>query len=139
MSAEFFARASCKDQPSSIWFPDNGEDYTVARAVCGACAVRPECLDYALTNRMEYGMWGALSPKERHLQRRRDAARKRKDVATSRPSVILDPLPTYMVNNGNPAQHGTRSMYARGCGCDDCREVERVYQSARVRGPKVSA
>lgn len=139
MSAEFFARAACKDQPSSLWFPENGEehragDYRAGKQVCEGCDVRAECLEYALTNRMEYGLWGGLIPKERQLLRRRRAALRRKEP------VVLDPLPmSYRMTNGGPAQHGTRSMRARGCGCESCCEVERAYQSARAALRKVDA
>ena len=29
------------------------------------------------------------------------------------------------------AQHGTRSMYVKGCRCDDCRDAEALYNRTR--------
>lgn len=40
-------------------------EYTDARKVCGRCPVRAACLDYALENREEFGMWGGTTPQER--------------------------------------------------------------------------
>jgi WhiB family transcriptional regulator, redox-sensing transcriptional regulator len=53
-----------------------------AKAVCNRCAVRNECLSYALAAGERYGIWGGLNPQER-----RAAARgKTPDTATERVS-----------------------------------------------------
>lgn len=41
-----------------------------AKVVCAACPVRRECLDYALSMREPYGIWGGLTEIERkaHLR-----------------------------------------------------------------------
>ncbi len=45
-----------------------------ARALCRACPVRQECLDYALTVGESHGIWGGLNELERRrLLRRRTA------------------------------------------------------------------
>ena len=45
-----------------------------ARALCAACRVRAECLDYALEVREPHGIWGGLNELERRrLLRRRSA------------------------------------------------------------------
>ena len=45
-----------------------------ARALCAACPVRQECLDYALTVHEPHGIWGGLNELERRrLLRRRSA------------------------------------------------------------------
>jgi WhiB family redox-sensing transcriptional regulator len=51
--------------PRSWWFPSTGETSERARAVCARCAVRDECSSYAITEGIEAGIWGGLSPKER--------------------------------------------------------------------------
>jgi hypothetical protein len=47
-----------------------------AQKVCASCPVRVECLEYALTHRIEHGVWGGASERERRriLRRRRDVA-----------------------------------------------------------------
>lgn len=46
-----------------------------ARALCRACTVREECLDYALTVEEPHGIWGGMNELERRrLLRRRTSA-----------------------------------------------------------------
>lgn len=58
-----------------MFFPDADiEDPSVSgpgKAVCAACPVRDECLDYALERRQDDGIWGGMTPKERYNLRRR--------------------------------------------------------------------
>lgn len=45
-----------------------------AKAVCAGCPVRTECLADALDNRVEFGVWGGMTERERRtLLRRRPA------------------------------------------------------------------
>ncbi|MBT0993938.1 WhiB family transcriptional regulator [Cellulomonas sp. DKR-3] len=47
-----------------------------ARAVCQTCPVRLECLADALDNRMDFGVWGGMTERERRgLLRRRPEVR----------------------------------------------------------------
>ena len=48
-----------------------------AKVVCASCALRVECLDYALQNPSKYGIWGGLNRAERVIERRRRARRVR--------------------------------------------------------------
>lgn len=45
-----------------------------AKAVCLGCPVRTECLSDALDNRVEFGVWGGMTERERRalLRRRPD-------------------------------------------------------------------
>lgn len=42
-----------------------------AKALCGGCGVRTECLAYALDHRIEYGIWGGMTERERRALLRR--------------------------------------------------------------------
>ncbi len=42
-----------------------------ARSVCGGCTVRLECLADALDNRVEFGVWGGMTERERRALLRR--------------------------------------------------------------------
>ena len=42
-----------------------------ARAVCTGCPVRLECLADALDNRMDFGVWGGMTERERRALLRR--------------------------------------------------------------------
>ena len=52
-----------------MFFPGRGESAEPARQVCAACPVRQPCLDYAITNRIAYGVWGGLTERERRALR----------------------------------------------------------------------
>lgn len=58
-------RALCAQTDPNAFFPEKGESLKSAKAVCGACPVRGECLEYALNNKMRFGIWGGLSERER--------------------------------------------------------------------------
>jgi WhiB family redox-sensing transcriptional regulator len=48
----------------------------VARRICDSCPVGERCLEYALRNRIDHGVWGGTSERQRRriLKARRDAA-----------------------------------------------------------------
>ena len=58
-----------------------------AKAICMGCVVRTECLADALDNRVEFGVWGGMTERERRaLLRRRPAVRSWTE--------LLEPAPT---------------------------------------------
>lgn len=62
----------CRAQPDRMFA--EGAAQNEAKAVCAACPVRLDCLAYALDHREEYGVWGAMTERERRaLLRRRPA------------------------------------------------------------------
>ncbi len=68
-------RAACADRDTNLWFPIGTtgpalEQLAEAKAVCAACAVREECLVFAVTTNQEYGIWGGLTEDERRDVRR---------------------------------------------------------------------
>lgn len=63
--------ALCNQTDPEVFFPEKGESTRDAKRVCGACWVRSACLDYALQNDEQYGVWGGLSKKERDAEKRR--------------------------------------------------------------------
>ncbi|MEU9663867.1 WhiB family transcriptional regulator [Streptomyces chartreusis] len=42
-----------------------------AKVLCGGCGVRTECLAYALDERIEYGVWGGMTERDRRALLRR--------------------------------------------------------------------
>ena len=65
--------ALCAETDPEAFFPEKGGSTREAKRVCGGCAVRMECLEYALANDERFGIWGGLSERERRrvrLQRR---------------------------------------------------------------------
>jgi WhiB family redox-sensing transcriptional regulator len=48
-----------------VFFPDDGAGAETARRICKACPVNDACLDYALVNRIDHGVWGCTSERAR--------------------------------------------------------------------------
>ena len=61
----WMARARCRGIDPEVFFPHNGAGVEVAARICGDCGVRQPCLDYALANHIEEGVWGGLSERAR--------------------------------------------------------------------------
>jgi WhiB family transcriptional regulator, redox-sensing transcriptional regulator len=57
-----------------------------AKAVCSGCPVRTECLADALDNRVEFGVWGGMTERERRalLRRRPDVTSWRRLLESAR-------------------------------------------------------
>lgn len=58
-------RALCQQTDPEAFFPERGGSASKAKAVCGRCDVRAECLAYALDTGEKFGIWGGLSEQER--------------------------------------------------------------------------
>lgn len=62
--------AACKDAGPDELFVD-GAAQNRAKAVCTGCPVRTECLAYALDHRIDHGVWGGTTERERRALLRR--------------------------------------------------------------------
>lgn len=73
MEHEWMRHAACRDCSPVRFFPSDGVGVEVAKRTCGECCVRLECLEYALAHRIDHGVWGGCSERERRriLRRRR--------------------------------------------------------------------
>lgn len=61
--------ALCAEVGGDFHFPENGESARPAKLVCARCDVRDECPEYALANRIQWGVWGGISEHERRGMR----------------------------------------------------------------------
>lgn len=68
---DWASRGACRmGDPDSLFV--QGAAQNRAKAVCLSCPVRTECLADALDNRVEFGVWGGMTERERRsLLRRR--------------------------------------------------------------------
>lgn len=67
----WFVDAKCLDADPESFFPDKGGSAGPAIAVCERCPIRQRCLDWAVENRQDKGIWGGMSEKQRFRYRKR--------------------------------------------------------------------
>jgi WhiB family transcriptional regulator, redox-sensing transcriptional regulator len=63
-------RAACRDEDPELFFPvsetgPGARQTAQAKVVCARCPVRAECLEYALENGLDHGIFGGLTERER--------------------------------------------------------------------------
>ncbi len=85
MGTDWMTKGKCRDVSPSVFFPHNGVGVERARRVCAGCPVKELCLEYALAQRIDHGVWGGASERER----RRIARRRRLEKVA--PSAQSDP------------------------------------------------
>jgi WhiB family transcriptional regulator, redox-sensing transcriptional regulator len=68
--------AACRTGDTALFF-GTGAEAESAKAVCGRCRVRVECLRFAVDTNQQYGVWGGTDPEERAALRRRLRAARR--------------------------------------------------------------
>lgn len=67
---DWAAQAACRTtDPDSLFV--QGAAQNRAKAICVGCIVRTECLADALDNRVEFGVWGGMTERERRALLRR--------------------------------------------------------------------
>jgi WhiB family redox-sensing transcriptional regulator len=76
METKWMQRGLCQEIPPATFFPSDGVGVEIARRICATCPVQEPCLEYALEQRIDHGVWGGCSERERRriLKRRRVAA-----------------------------------------------------------------
>ena len=67
---DWASRGACRTSDPDALFVQ-GAAQNRAKAVCMGCAVRTECLADALDNRVEFGVWGGMTERERRALLRR--------------------------------------------------------------------
>ena len=67
---DWAARAACRSTDPDALFVQ-GAAQNRAKAICMGCEVRTECLADALDNRVEFGVWGGMTERERRALLRR--------------------------------------------------------------------
>ena len=67
MNTDWMARGKCKEVAPDTFFPSDGMGVLVAQRICAECPVAESCLEYALEHRIEQGVWGGKSERQRRL------------------------------------------------------------------------
>ena len=68
-------QALCRDEDPELFFPIGSTGPAAlqveqAKAICFACPVRVDCLEWALATAQDAGVWGGVSEEERRALRR---------------------------------------------------------------------
>lgn len=68
-------RGACVGHDPDLFFRDEHDStsYREARAICGDCPVRCQCLTWALDTRTQFGVFGGLTPRQRRQYTRNTA------------------------------------------------------------------
>jgi WhiB family transcriptional regulator, redox-sensing transcriptional regulator len=61
----WMTQGNCRNHPPTAFFPPDGVGVERAKKVCIDCPVAATCLEYALQNRIDHGVWGGTSERER--------------------------------------------------------------------------
>lgn len=75
-TTEWQHRAACRDEDPELFFPvsemgPGARQVEKAKSVCARCPVRSECLNYALRNGLNHGIFGGMTESERRALARR--------------------------------------------------------------------
>lgn len=84
MNENWRAKAKCLGKDVNMFYPDFNAKGSLKRAnatklICVDCPVKTECLEYAIKNNEEFGIWGGMLANER--AKIRSARRKSKDLS----------------------------------------------------------
>lgn len=84
-SFSWWSQAACQSADPELFFPistldPSSRDVVRAKAICGRCAVRPQCLTHAMESGPLQGIWGGTTEDDRRRLRIR-ATRARRRVA----------------------------------------------------------
>ncbi|MFJ9871425.1 WhiB family transcriptional regulator [Streptomyces sp. NPDC101165] len=84
-SVQWTEFAACRSTDPEELFA-HGAEQNRAKAVCTGCVVRTECLAEALDQRIEFGVWGGMTERERRalLRRRPDVVSWRRVLEDAR-------------------------------------------------------
>ncbi|MFE7245880.1 WhiB family transcriptional regulator [Streptomyces sp. NPDC057580] len=75
--------AACRDEDPDLFFPIGSTGPALvqtdeAKEVCRGCPVREQCLEWAMENGQDSGVWGGLGEAERRALKRRTRRRAQK-------------------------------------------------------------
>jgi WhiB family redox-sensing transcriptional regulator len=86
MDTDWMSQGNCRAMDPALFFPSDGIGVQAAQRVCAECVVKSLCLQYALVNKIDEGVWGGAS--ERH--RKRLLSQHRRQAAGARQVRVSD-------------------------------------------------
>ena len=105
--------AACRGMDTAIFFPERGEDHSLARSICAGCPVSAECLEEARTMSFRpQGVWGGTSERGR-----RTMPKVRRLAPTAMSAAISH------ATNAGYQKHQRVGVKA----CDECKWAHALY------------
>lgn len=129
-SMDWQDQALCAQTDPEVFFGVDGSDKDRATALCLECPVRKECLDYAMQNIEEHGIWGATTPAQRRSALKAAGGlytRTKLDKATTDERALM------LVANGHTATEAAAIL------ATSVRYIERAKASAKAQRKKEAA
>jgi len=82
MDMQWLNQARCLNEDPELFFPVGNtgpalEQIEQAKTICRQCDVSAQCLEYAIKENQDTGVWGGLSEDERRSLKRRYARARR--------------------------------------------------------------
>ena len=68
MNTDWMERAACHGMEVEFFYSPIAYEKRAAKRFCEVCPVKQECLDFAVAQRDEHGVWGGTTPTEREYQ-----------------------------------------------------------------------
>lgn len=72
-SSAWMRKSLCAQSDPEAFFPEKGGSVRAVTAICDRCPVAQECLDFAIDNDIQHGIWGGLSTLARRRLHKRTA------------------------------------------------------------------
>lgn len=69
----WMTQSLCAQSDPEAFFPDKGGSVRAVTAICSRCPVAQECLEFAIDNDIQHGIWGGLSTHARRRLHKRTA------------------------------------------------------------------
>ena len=63
-------KGNCRSKAPEVFFPSDGLGVEAAKKICETCNVKDLCLNHALDNRIDHGVWGGTSERQRRRLRK---------------------------------------------------------------------
>ena len=62
---------------NDFWYPEDDDPgkqnkIRIAKSYCKVCPVKQECLEFAISNEEDYGIWGEMTARERRVHKRQN-------------------------------------------------------------------
>ena len=84
METIWMAQGNCSNKPTELFFPSDGTGVEKAKNICASCPVKQTCLEHALSHRINHGVWGGCSERQRRrIRKERRQRRMEKELLIS--------------------------------------------------------